>query len=153
MNTSVQLRLMELYERIKVFRERSGLTQTNVADSLTRAGYTITPQGVQLWESSPENGGTTPRGAGKRNYLADLFGTDYSTLFLNENNPVVSGNLDVDLLKKCLSSVLQASVEIDQPISVATVVDYALELYNDPDDLTKPKKVKRFLEMFYQKST
>ena len=151
MTRSIELRLMELHERIKSFRERSGLSQTEVADSLTRAGFTITPQGVQLWESEPTSGGTTPRGLDKRTFLAELLGTDYSTLFLNESSSISGGKLDVDLFKKCLSSVLHAAVDMNEPISVDAVVDYALELYNDPDDLEKPSKISRFLELFYDK--
>ena len=142
---------VELHKKIKQAREKSGLMQTEVADSLTRAGFSITPQGVQLWETPRENGGTTPRGFDKRTFLAELLGTNYNDLFLGGDAGVQAvDQIDTDLLKKCLVGVLNASLELDEPISVETLVDYALELYTDPDDLNKPKKIKRFLNMMYQ---
>jgi len=151
MTKLVELIPMELYKKIKQARDSAGLTQTEVADSLTRAGYSITPQAVQLWETPRENGGTTPRGFDKRTFLAELFGSDYNNLFLGGNNEAQAvEQIDTDLLKKCLVGVLNASLELDEPISVETLVDYALELYTDPDDLSKPKKIKRFLNMMYQ---
>lgn len=150
----VELNSMEIYKKIKLARKNSGLTQTQVADALTRAGYSTTPQAVQLWETSRDNSGTTPRGFDKRTFIAELLGTDYNSLFL-DNGPGSQAieKIDPDLLKKCLSAVINASLEIDEPISVETLVDYALELYTDPDDLTKPKKIKRFLNLMYQQAT
>ena len=55
--------------------------------------------------------------------------------------------IDVNLLKQCLCAVLDTSKEINKDIATSALVNYSLILYDDPDDLSKPDKIKKHLEL------
>jgi len=55
--------------------------------------------------------------------------------------------IDDKLLRECISAVFDHILDGDEKLSVNTLSEYIVELYEDPGDLKKPNKIKRFIKM------